>query len=91
MAFVASNQRYVSGKVRMRLYKGVCSIEGRSSDHSLYSQALATYETGDQFDHAAAIGFIKLHGLGQSTQAQRQLLKAQPTVPATSLLPPVSE
>ena len=50
-------------------------VAGRKSEHSLYSKKLATYETGDQFDHEAAKGFIKLHGLGQVTQAQRQLLK----------------
>ena len=40
-----------------------------------YSKKLATYEGGDQFDHDAARGFIKLHGLSQQTQARLQLLK----------------
>jgi argininosuccinate synthase len=75
LAFVQSNQRFVSGTVRVQLYKGKATSVGRKSDHSLYSKKLATYETGDQFDHEAARGFIRLWGLGQQTQAQRQLLK----------------
>jgi len=74
-AFVASNQRFVTGSVRVKLFKGSATVVGRRSEHSLYSKALATYETGDLFDHAAAMGFIRLWGLGQQTQAQRQLLK----------------
>jgi argininosuccinate synthase len=73
--FVLSNQRFVTGLVRLRLFKGKAVVVGRKSDFSLYSKKLATYETGDQFDHEAAVGFIKLHGLGQKTQAQQQLLK----------------
>jgi argininosuccinate synthase len=73
--FVANNQRYVDGQVRVKLYKGKATVVGRKSENSLYSKKLATYETGDQFDHEAAKGFIRLHGLGQQTQAQRQLLK----------------
>jgi argininosuccinate synthase len=74
-AFVASNQRFVTGHARVKLFKGNAMIVGRKSEYSLYSKRLATYETGDQFDHEAAKGFIKLHGLGQQTQAQLQLLK----------------
>jgi argininosuccinate synthase len=73
--FVLSNQRFVSGSVRVKLHKGKATVVGRRSEHSLYSKQLATYETGDQFDHDAARGFIRLWGLGQQTQAQRQLLK----------------
>ncbi|HEV2948145.1 MAG TPA: argininosuccinate synthase [Gemmataceae bacterium] len=73
--FVANNQRFVDGLVRVKLLKGKATVVGRKSDNSLYSKKLATYETGDQFDHEAAKGFIRLHGLGQQTQAQRQLLK----------------
>jgi argininosuccinate synthase len=73
--FVASNQRFVAGFVRVKLFKGKATVVGRKSEHSLYSKSLATYEGGDQFDHEAARGFIRLWGLGQQTQAQRQLLK----------------
>lgn len=74
-AFIASNQRFVTGMVRLKLLKGNAMVVGRKSDYSLYSKKLATYEGGDQFNHEAAKGFIYLHGLGQQTQAQLQLLK----------------
>jgi argininosuccinate synthase len=74
-AFVLSSQRFVTGFVKVKLFKGRVAVAGRKSDFSLYSKKLATYETGDQFNHDAAKGFIWLHGLGQQTQAQLQLLK----------------
>jgi argininosuccinate synthase len=74
-AFVASNQRFIGGQVRVKLFKGKATVVGRKSEHSLYSKKLATYESGDSFDHDAAKGFIRLFGLSQQTQAQRQLLK----------------
>ncbi len=49
--------------MRVKLFKGKATVVGRKSEHSLYSKKLATYETGDQFDHDAAKGFIRLHGL----------------------------
>lgn len=73
-AYVQSTQRFVSGTVRVRLAPWQCSVVGRKSDNSLYNHALATYDSGDQFDHNAALGFIKLWGLPLSTQAQAQLL-----------------
>ena len=73
-AYVASTQRFVSGTVRMKLSPGHCAVVGRKSEHSLYNHSLATYDTGDQFDHSAALGFIKLWGLPLTTQAQAQLL-----------------
>jgi argininosuccinate synthase len=74
-AFVQSNQRFVDGFVRVKLFKGKATVVGRRSEHSLYSKKLATYESGDVFDHDAAKGFIRLWGLGQQTQARQQLLK----------------
>ena len=73
--FVLSSQRFVSGQVRVKLFKGKATVVGRKSEHSLYQKRLATYEKGDQFPHDAAVGFIWLFGLGQQTQAQQQLLK----------------
>ncbi|HEV3235645.1 MAG TPA: argininosuccinate synthase [Gemmataceae bacterium] len=73
--FVLSNQRFVSGLTRVKLFKGKATVVGRKSEFSLYNKKLATYETGDQFDHAAAQGFIRLWGLSQQTQARQQLLK----------------
>jgi argininosuccinate synthase len=62
----------MSGTVRLRLFKGTCSVVGRKSPHSLYSHGLATYEKGDQFDQSAAPGFIHIFGLPVKTQARLQ-------------------
>ena len=72
--YVHSTQRFVSGTVRVKLAHGHYAIVGRKSEHSLYSHSLATYDSGDQFDHNAALGFIKLWSLPLTTQAQVQLL-----------------
>jgi argininosuccinate synthase len=91
MAFTVSNQQYVSGTVRMRLYKGGMIVVGRKSPNSLYRHELATYEEGDQYDIAAAMGFIKIHGLGQTTQAKHQLLNSKaggPRLELPSIIPP---
>src|SRR5437764_2211813 len=90
-AFVASSQRFVTGQVRVRRYEGKATVVGRKSEHSLYSKKLATYEGGDQFDHAAAQGFIRLWGLGQQTQAQRQLLKGGKGFDLPGLMKPPQE
>ena len=71
--YVSSTQRYVTGTVRMRLLKGQAVAVGRRSPQSLYDFGLATYETGDQFDHDAAVSFIKLFSQGLRTQARIQL------------------
>lgn len=87
-AYILSNQRFVTGTVRVKLFKGTCSVVGRKSPLSLYSHSLATYDTGDTFEHDAAVGFIKIHGLPTKTQAQIQLkaLKKGETVP--TIMPP---
>jgi len=71
-AYVESTQRFVSGTIHLKLFKGNCSVVGRKSPHSLYSFGLATYDKGDQFDQSAAAGFIHLWGLPVRTQAQIQ-------------------
>jgi argininosuccinate synthase len=71
--YVASTQQHVTGSVHMRLLKGQAVAVGRRSPQSLYDFGLATYETGDQFDHDAAVSFIKLFGQGLLTQARVQL------------------
>jgi argininosuccinate synthase len=73
-AYVQSTQRYVTGEVRMRLFKGQAVAVGKRAPKSLYSYALATYDRGDQFDHDSAVGFIKIWGLPVSQQAKTQLL-----------------
>ena len=90
MAFVVSNQQYVSGTARIKLFKGHSMIVGRKSEHSLYRHELATYEEGDQYDSSAAQGFIKIHGLSQTTQAKYQLLQGSggQRLELPSIIPP---
>ncbi|MBY0227679.1 MAG: argininosuccinate synthase [Gemmataceae bacterium] len=86
-AFVASNQRFVTGQVRVKLFKGKATTVGRKSEYSLYSKHLATYDKADQFDHDAAKGFIRIWGLGQQTQAALQLTKSGQGFDLPGLLP----
>jgi len=72
-AYVASSQRFVTGTVRVKLFKGNVKAVGRSAPRSLYQEALATYGRGDQFDQSAAVGFIQIYGLSLQTQARMQL------------------
>ena len=69
--YVASAQRVVSGEVRVRLDHGSVVVVGRRSPLSLYDKNLATYDTGDAFDHAAAVGFISIFGLPLRVEAAR--------------------
>ena len=71
-AYVRSTQRHVTGDVRVRLHKGSCVVVGRSAPRSLYQHDLATYDRGDQYDHAAAQGFISIYGLPIRTQNRVQ-------------------
>lgn len=69
--YVASAQRVVSGEVRVRLDHGSAVVSGRRSPLSLYEKNLATYDAGDSFDHASAVGFIEIFGLPLRTEAAR--------------------
>ena len=71
-AYVQSSQRCVTGTVRLKLFKGSCTVVGRKSPMSLYNYGLATYDKGDQFDQSASPGFIHIWGLSVKTQAQVQ-------------------
>ncbi len=71
-AYVKSSQSFVSGIVRLKLFKGSSSVVGRKSPFSLYSHGLATYDKGDQFDQSASPGFIHIWGLPVRNQAQVQ-------------------
>ena len=71
-AYVQSSQRFVTGTVRLKLFKGGCSVVGRKSPKSLYNYSLATYDKGDEFDQSASAGFIQIWGLPVRTQAQVQ-------------------
>jgi argininosuccinate synthase len=71
-AFFASTQAAVTGEIRLSFYKGSCTVTGRRSDYSLYDYSLATYDAADQFNHAAAAGFIELHGLPTRVWARQK-------------------
>jgi argininosuccinate synthase len=58
----------------LKLYKGRCWAVGRRARQPLYDKGLATYESGDTFDHDAATGFIGIFGLPLRTQAHQQWL-----------------
>jgi argininosuccinate synthase len=62
-AFVDQTQKKVTGTVRVKLYKGSCTVVGRKSPNSLYSADLATFEEDEVYDQKDAEGFIKLFGL----------------------------
>jgi argininosuccinate synthase len=85
-AYVQSSQRFVTGAVRLKLFKGSSSVVGRKSHNSLYSYGLATYDEGDEFDQSASPGFIHIWGLPVRTQAQVQLL-GQPEDPLSIMTP----
>ena len=61
----------MSGDVRVRLDHGQAIVTGRRSPLSLYDKDLATYDAGDAFDHAAAVGFIEIFGLPLRVEAAR--------------------
>ncbi|RLT33541.1 MAG: argininosuccinate synthase, partial [Chloroflexi bacterium] len=69
--YAMSTQRVVSGDVRVRLDHGRAIVVGRRSPLSLYDKNLATYDEGDAFDHAAAVGFIEIFGLPLRVEAAR--------------------
>ena len=69
--YVVSAQRVVSGEVRVRLDHGSAVVTGRRSPLSLYDKNLATYDAGDAFDHASAVGFISIFGLPLRVEAAR--------------------
>jgi len=70
-AFVAKVQDRVTGSVRLKFFKGLCQVVGRTSPNALYDHGLATYDTGDLFDHRAAVGFIKIWGLPIETMTRK--------------------
>ncbi|MEU6196035.1 argininosuccinate synthase [Streptomyces sp. NPDC047061] len=71
--FVNEANQHVTGDIRMTLHGGRAVVTGRRSDSSLYDFNLATYDTGDSFDQAAAKGFIDIYSLSSKIAAQRQL------------------
>jgi argininosuccinate synthase len=76
-AFNASTAVRMNGEVRVSLHQGVATITGVRSPFALYEASLATYGNEDTFDHHAADGFIKLHGLQTQVAARVALRQAQ--------------
>lgn len=68
-AFVTSTQEVVTGEVKLKLYKGNIIPQGAKSPYSLYSENLASFTTGDLYDHKDAGGFINLYGLSLKVRA----------------------
>ncbi len=68
-AFIESTQKYVTGEVKFKLYKGNIIKAGTTSPYSLYNESLASFTTGDLYDHHDAEGFINLFGLPCKVQA----------------------
>ncbi len=68
-AFVESTQERVTGEVKFKLYKGNIIKAGTTSPYSLYSESLASFTTGDLYDHHDAEGFINLFGLSMKVRA----------------------
>ena len=72
-AAIDHSQQYVTGQVRLKLYKGNVILAGRDSKYSLYDQDLVTFEEGAvAYDHRDAAGFIKLNALRLRTLGQRR-------------------
>ena len=70
-AFIESTQEYVTGEVKFKLYKGNIIKAGTTSPYSLYSESLASFTTGDLYDHHDADGFINLFGLPLKVRAMK--------------------
>ncbi|MCR5357670.1 MAG: argininosuccinate synthase [Lachnospiraceae bacterium] len=68
-AFIESTQKYVTGEVKFKLYKGNIIKAGTTSPYSLYNESIASFTTGDMYDHHDAEGFINLFGLSCKVRA----------------------
>ena len=71
-AFVESTQEYVTGECKMKLYKGNIIKQGTTSPYSLYNESIASFTTGDLYDHHDASGFINLYGLSTKVRAMKK-------------------
>lgn len=74
-AFVESTQEEVTGEVKFKLYKGNIIKAGTTSPNSLYSESLASFTTGELYDHHDAEGFINLFGLSMKVRAMKDAQK----------------
>ncbi len=69
-AFMESTQRFVSGAVKLKLYKGNIIAAGKRSPHSLYREDLATFSQDEVYDQRKAEGFIDLFGLSLKVNSE---------------------
>ncbi len=77
-SFMDSVQERVNGEARLKLYKGHVAIEGRrSSTHTLYDEAMATFEADDVYDQSDATGFIRLYALRLRTLAAKRISEGE--------------
>ena len=70
-AFIEKTQEYVTGEVKFKLYKGNIIKAGETSPYSLYNESIASFTTGDLYDHHDAEGFINLFGLSCKVRAMK--------------------
>ncbi len=70
-AFIEKTQEYVTGEVKFKLYKGNIIKAGTTSPYSLYNESIASFTTGDLYDHHDAEGFINLFGLSCKVRAMK--------------------
>ena len=70
-AFIEKTQEYVTGEVKFKLYKGNIIKAGTTSPYSLYNESIASFTTGDLYDHHDAAGFINLFGLSCKVRAMK--------------------
>ena len=71
-AFIESTQENVTGEVKFKLYKGNIIKAGTTSPYSLYNESIASFTTGDLYDHHDAEGFINLFGLASKVRAMKK-------------------
>ena len=87
VAFIKSTQEYVTGEVTFKLYKGNIIKAGETSPYSIYDEDIASFTTGELYDHKDASGFITLFGLSTWVRAmkmQQQSGKAHHKSPTTA-------
>ena len=72
-AFVEKTQETVTGEVKLKLYKGNCTVAGRRSPYSLYREDFATFGKEDVYDQTDAVGFINLFGLPMKVKAMMDI------------------
>lgn len=71
-AFMEKITETTTGSVTLKLYKGCAAVKGRKSPYSLYREDISSFESGEMYNHADAVGFIRLYGLPMRIRAMMQ-------------------